>query len=281
MKNSKYFSHDIDARNDPKIIAMRSVHGKIGGCFFWDLIEHLASLDGYKIKKDKYTFSVLSKILDESIEKTTELINDFINEFDLLVEDNEFIFSKSLLERLELRDEKTLRNSEGGKKAMERRYANSNTTTNLEKQNENTLTNLDDNSNIVITNLDDNSNLLITTKLKETKLKETKLKEKEKEIYKEKYTEHLEMNENEFGEFCDKELNLSSLDKSEQQKFIRHYTDPIKNYEFRYLSEPKFKLNSRIATWIDNKNKFNPVKLGKNGVHDDNYIYDPMTSIIY
>lgn len=67
---SYYFSHDINASNDPKIAAMISELGMISYAWWWILIEKLAAADDYKLPLKKYTFVALDnelKMNDEQI----------------------------------------------------------------------------------------------------------------------------------------------------------------------------------------------------------------------
>ncbi|MFG6179738.1 Lin1244/Lin1753 domain-containing protein, partial [Halomonas sp. THAF12] len=60
MKNTYYFSHDGNARNDPKILSMRSVYGSEGYGWYWIIIEMLREQEDYKIKINKYTWNALA-----------------------------------------------------------------------------------------------------------------------------------------------------------------------------------------------------------------------------
>lgn len=60
---SYYFSHDINASNDPKIAAMISELGMISYAWWWILIEKLAAADDYKLPLKKYTFVALDNEL--------------------------------------------------------------------------------------------------------------------------------------------------------------------------------------------------------------------------
>lgn len=60
MKDACYFSHDSNARNDPKILAMRAVFGMEGYGRYWCLIEILRDEDGYKLEKTKQLYDALA-----------------------------------------------------------------------------------------------------------------------------------------------------------------------------------------------------------------------------
>ena len=128
-KDVYYFSHDVNASNDPKIVAMESQFGVISYAWWWKLIEKLASSDGYKLPFKKYTFIALDKelgILNENERPFNEnerpfnenehnffcsnesfmFINSLIHDFELLDCDDEYFWSPSLIRRQEERRSK-------------------------------------------------------------------------------------------------------------------------------------------------------------------------------
>ena len=128
-KDVYYFSHDVNASNDPKIVAMESEFGVISYAWWWKLIEKLASSDDYKLPFKKYTFIALDKelgILNENERPFNEnerpfnenehnffcsnesflFINSLIHDFELLDCDDEHFWSPSLIRRQEERRSK-------------------------------------------------------------------------------------------------------------------------------------------------------------------------------
>ena len=128
-KDVYYFSHDVNASNDPKIVAMESQFGVISYAWWWKLIEKLASSDDYKLPFKKYTFIALDKelgILNENERPFNEnerpfnenehnffcsnesflFINSLIHDFELLECDDEYFWSPSLIRRQEERRSK-------------------------------------------------------------------------------------------------------------------------------------------------------------------------------
>ena len=135
-KDVYYFSHDVNASNDPKIVAMESQFGVISYAWWWKLIEKLASSDDYKLPFKKYTFIALDKelgILNENERPLNEnerplnenerpfnenehnffcsnesflFINSLIHDFELLDCDDEYFWSPSLIRRQEERRNK-------------------------------------------------------------------------------------------------------------------------------------------------------------------------------
>ena len=132
-KDVYYFSHDVNASNDPKIVAMESEFGVISYAWWWKLIEKLASSDDYRLPFKKYTFIALDKelgILNENERPFNEnerdlfcsnksflFINSLIHDFELLDCDDEYFWSPSLIRRQEIR------RSKAEKKQEQRRLA--------------------------------------------------------------------------------------------------------------------------------------------------------------
>ncbi|MDQ7860585.1 DUF4373 domain-containing protein [Peribacillus frigoritolerans] len=48
-KDAYYFTHDSNARHDPKVTAMRGVYGSEGYGWYWMLIEMLRESNDYKL----------------------------------------------------------------------------------------------------------------------------------------------------------------------------------------------------------------------------------------
>ena len=149
---SYYFSHDINASNDPKIAAMISELGMISYAWWWILIEKLAAADDYKLPLKKYTFVALDnelKMNNEQILTSVQqvfnknqhvleqnsmcsfcsflLIYLLIHDYELLDCDDEYFWSPSLIRRFEFKKvkEETIREKRrlAGLKSAESRKA--------------------------------------------------------------------------------------------------------------------------------------------------------------
>lgn len=160
---SYYFSHDVDAFNDPKIVAMISEYGVIAYAWWWIIIEKLASYEDYKLPLKKYTFVALDNELgmkneqnltcvehvfnknEHVLEQNTFcsfcsflFISALINDFELLACDDEFFWSPSLTRRFELRKTKNEEISQkrrlAGLKSGEARRKNEQKRTSVEQK---------------------------------------------------------------------------------------------------------------------------------------------------
>jgi hypothetical protein len=110
-KEAYYFSHDSNARNDPKIIKLRMKLGMSGYGIFWAIVEMLRDEDGYSMHKD---YESIAFALNEQSQTIKSVIEDF-ELFD--ISSNKFC-SNSLNQRMELMEAK----SRNGKKAAKIRW---------------------------------------------------------------------------------------------------------------------------------------------------------------
>jgi len=111
MKETLYFSHDCNARNDSKLQRLQMKLGLAGVGCFWCIIEMLYEENG-RISVDE-----CERIAFE-LRTQCELIKSVINDFNLFVIKDGFFYSKSVLRRLEKRRIK----SEKAKKSASARW---------------------------------------------------------------------------------------------------------------------------------------------------------------
>lgn len=105
-KEAYYFSHDSNARHDPKITAMRGVYGSEGYGWFWMLIEMMRESEGYKLDlRSKYTWNAFALQLQAESKRVEQFVQDCIHEFDLFEADDNHFWSPSLLRRMEIREQ--------------------------------------------------------------------------------------------------------------------------------------------------------------------------------
>lgn len=121
-KDAYYFSHDSNAHKDPKILKLRAKYGWEGYGIYWAIIETLREQNNYKwLSNDK-------ALLSYSFANGEPLINDVLNyciEIELLIDDGEYIYSESLLTRMNVWEEKRKKRSEAGKKGAQKRWNDS------------------------------------------------------------------------------------------------------------------------------------------------------------
>lgn len=100
-KDTYYFSHDSNARMDPKITDMTYDYGMNGYGMYWVIVEVLREETEYKLKNDKSTWRALAMQMHSRSEEVQEFINKCINEYKLFLTDDIYFWSKSLNERME------------------------------------------------------------------------------------------------------------------------------------------------------------------------------------
>jgi len=130
MKDSYWFSHDSNARHDPKICAMRSVYGEEGYGWYWIIVEMLREQKDYKLPiNNKYGYDALAMQLHCSRDATEKFVDACLNDFidadgiGLFQKDDKYIWSNSLIERMKEMEEKKTQRIEKAKKAAAIRWA--------------------------------------------------------------------------------------------------------------------------------------------------------------
>lgn len=108
-----YFSHDYNARNDPKLIKLQMFMGHEGKGIFWDLIEMMYEQAGFLhlSQCDCYAFALRTD---------SDKVKRVIEEFDLFENDKVNFWNESVLKRLKIRTEKSSR----AKGSAENRWKN-------------------------------------------------------------------------------------------------------------------------------------------------------------
>lgn len=149
IKKTNYFSHDSNARNDEKLLAVRMRHGVGGYGVYFMILERLREESDYMSVKDY-------NLLAFDFRVSSEIVKSVVEDFGLfyITEDGKKFFSESFLGRMKSKDEEKYRRSIAGKKGMESRWNNND-----------------------ITILSNNDNNVITSKVKESKVNESKEKD--------------------------------------------------------------------------------------------------------
>jgi len=99
-KDAYYFTHDSNARNDPKIKSLINKYGIEGYGRFWIVIEMLREATRYKLNNKKYIWEALAEQMKIDISEVKKFIKDCVDEFELLSADEHCFYSPSLLERM-------------------------------------------------------------------------------------------------------------------------------------------------------------------------------------
>ena len=121
-KDAYYFSHDTNAKSDPKIMAMRNAYGPAGYGWYWIIIETMAEQSNYKLMHKKWVSHALAMAMQCEATKTEEFIKSCIEEFELFESDGEYFWSNRLLRTMSNVNETRKVRSEAGKKGAEARW---------------------------------------------------------------------------------------------------------------------------------------------------------------
>lgn len=115
-KNTYYFSHDCNARNDEKILAIRMRHGAAGYGVYFMIVERLADEPTHTCAKDY-------NVIAFDLRVGSDLIKSVIEDFGLFTftGDGERFYSESLKARMTMLDNALEQRREAGRRSAERR----------------------------------------------------------------------------------------------------------------------------------------------------------------
>ena len=157
-KEAYYFSHDSNAKDDPKILQLRMEMGWEGYGLFWALIELLRNESDHRMRTHYKSIAFALQTHEDSIKKV-------INDFNLFEVNDNYFWSESLLKRMELKEERSEKARESAKKRW----------------------NKENDANAMPTHSERNANAM---QLKESKVKEIKeIKEKENKVNEDSHNE--------------------------------------------------------------------------------------------
>lgn len=122
MKEAFYFSHDSNARSDPKIKSLVKNHGMQGYGRYWVIVETLREQSDFKLEHAEWVLDALAMDMLCDTNAVALFIDECVNRFKLLTSDNEKFWSNSLIRRMEKREEDRQKRAEAGKKGAEKRW---------------------------------------------------------------------------------------------------------------------------------------------------------------
>lgn len=161
MKKTYYFSHDMNARNDEKILNLRSEYGWEGYGIYFALLEMMFESDDTQLNLSNIKSIAFALNIKEK--KLAEIIN-FCIEINLFEKDEKTFWSKSLKNRKGIFERKIEQTRQAGIKSAEKR----------KEKRQQTL-------NENLTNVEQTCNEKSTNKRKEKEIKENKIKEEKEE----------------------------------------------------------------------------------------------------
>lgn len=124
-KEAYYFSHDSNARRDPKILAMRNEYGSEGYGWYWMIVEMLSEQEDYKLEHKKWVSHAIAMELLCDANSAENFVNSCINDYELFQSDGDYFWAESLVRRMNIKEEKRKKRSEAGKKGAQKRWNDS------------------------------------------------------------------------------------------------------------------------------------------------------------
>lgn len=257
MKN--YFPHDYNARNDPKCSALINDFGYTGYGLYIAIIEIIHEQGG-KIKKFPKLYDGLAFELKIEKEVFTKQIEAMLQQYELLLQDENYIWSNRILKNLEnikiKHEAKVNAGRIGGLKSGNIR------------QNRIKFKNVDEAKQSVALK-QTKQNELNKIRLNKIKLNKIKLnKEEEGEITPSQITKEFFNNfdkQEEVIKTINEKIGIDGLFlKNEINKFISYWTEPTKSgKQQRWETEPTFEITRRLNTWFRNIKQFQNQKQRK------------------
>lgn len=172
--NDSYFPHDSNARNSDKLIPVRMKYGAEGYGIYFMILERLREEKNYMSIKDYNTLAFDLRV-------DTSKIKAIVEDFGLFAftENGECFYSEGFNKRMEIKDAKSRKRSEAGKKGASKRWQkNSNATAIPSDENSKT-----ENVNAIATEKNSKERKEKETKVKESKLNKIKDYEEDMGVY--------------------------------------------------------------------------------------------------
>ena len=219
MSNPTWFSHDVEAKHDPKITMLLMESGWAGYGLFWAILEDLSKEPDYEMHISKLKVLAYDYKLDITY---LENIYMLLIEYNLLIENDEYFYSNSLKTRYIKLEEKRQKQSEGGKKGMANRHKKQTDTIN------------DNKDNLVITNLQVTCN----------SIEENSIVEKRREKHNKK--ESIELREQNFK---NEVFSFTQYENSMLNNFFNYWSEKNKNGKMLFETKLTWELSKRLSTW--------------------------------
>jgi hypothetical protein len=221
----EYFSHDLRARNDRKMVRLMMQLGTKGIGIYWCIVEMLYEEQGRLMRTE------CERIAFE-LREECDLIESVITDFDLFEYDENYFWSASVDRRIEAQ----IQVSNGAKKAAQTRWQK------FENQSVST-----ENASAMRTHTERNAN------------KEKKSKEKESKVNTNSIALTGKTPEEKVNDFWFEILNgKREIDYGTQmlKEFFNYWSERNQKGKMRWELEKTFEIPNRLATWHRNNSKF-------------------------
>lgn len=218
----EYFSHDLKARNDRKMVNLQMQLGMEGVGLYWCIVEMLYEEQG------KIMLSDCERIAFE-LRVESDLVKSIISDFDLFDFDDFSFWSASVNKRIDAQ----IQVSNGAKKAAQTRW---------QKFENQKVT--DDDATAMQTHTDSNANKVKKSKEKESKINNTIV------LSDKSQTEKIERFYDEIQSIGNDKYNAVLL-----HEFYNYWSERNQKGKMRWELEKTFEIPNRLATWQRNSVK--------------------------
>lgn len=247
----EYFSHDLKARNDRKMVRLTMAHGMQGVGIYWCIVEMLYEEEGRLMRTECERIAFELRVDVCAVESV-------IFDFDLFQYDEKTFWSASVDRRIEAQ----IQVSQGAKKAAKARW---------QKFENQSVSN--DNANAMRTHTERNAN------------KEKKSKEKESKVNTNSIALTGKTPEEKVNDFSAEILKSGSAKYDNQllNEFFNYWSERNQKGKMRWELEKTFEIPNRLATWNRNNSKFQhrPNSLPKNSMENAKGQLSNALDIIY
>ena len=113
-KETFYFSHDYNARNDIRIQALLVEHGAVGYGIYWIIVEILHEESAKKLKLDDLTYVAIARQASTSVEQVKAIVECCLK-YELFTEDDGYFFCKRILRNIDKRMEMSEKRAKAGR----------------------------------------------------------------------------------------------------------------------------------------------------------------------
>jgi len=115
-KDTFYFPHDYNARNDLRTQALLFTHGAAGYGIYWCIIEILHEESGHSLKYSELTWTSIARQMSTSVEQVLTVVDACI-ELELFERQGDAVISVRVLENIEHREYIRGQRSKAGKRS--------------------------------------------------------------------------------------------------------------------------------------------------------------------
>ena len=119
-KETFYFSHDYNARNDMKIQALLVEHGAVGYGVYWIIVEILHEESEKKLQLNNLTYIAVARQASTSVEQAKSIVESCLA-YELFVEEDGFFFSLRILKNIDKRMDISEKRAKAGRISAEKR----------------------------------------------------------------------------------------------------------------------------------------------------------------